>query len=208
MLSSSCNCSYFSSSHSRFSSSFALLALKSLLLRHTHPNHHLAIFYRRFPVPLHLPCGRCHHAAVAEVHLSAMLSSKNPAFHLCLLCSAVSRLFLLRRRPDAACHPLFIIKRAVHKCVTLSASHLLSHHSASVSEALSAPHILTCSLCSMQSCTSCGCHSAGDASPQLENTHMATTLCVQSCMQMETGTKIFSKLHNKTAQGEWQSDFV
>lgn len=186
-------------------SSSTLLALRSLLLRHSLPNHQFAIFSRRFPLPLHLPCGRCHHAAVAKVHLSAMLSTNRPAFHLCLLCSAVSHLFLLQHSPDAACHPLFIIREAVHKCVTLSALHLLSHHSASIREALSAPHILTCSLCSMHSGTYCGCHSA---SPQLENTHIATTLCVRSCMQMETETKIFSKLHNKTAQGEWQSDFV
>lgn len=38
-----------------------------------------------------------------------------------LFTSAVSRLFLLQHQPDAACHPLFIIKGAVHKpCGSLS----------------------------------------------------------------------------------------
>lgn len=77
------------------------------------------------------------------------------------------RLFLKQHTPDAASSPLFIIRGAVHKCVTLSALHLLSHHSASASKAPSALHILSCLLCSMLSGTSCGCHSADDASLQL-----------------------------------------
>lgn len=97
------------------------------------------LFFPTSRSTLPLPCGRRHHAAVAEVYPSATSSTESPAVHLCLLCSAVSRLFLLQHKPDAACHPLFIMKGAVHKRVALSASHLLSHQSASVSEALSAP---------------------------------------------------------------------